>query len=126
MTLSRLASAAFLSILVASPIAAQTAPAVVTIGVDSYKFMPNPIHLKAGQQVTLTFVNQGSHGHDFTAPEFFSKSAILAGAAPKGQIELAGHETKSITLTPVRGIYPAKCSHFLHASMGMTTQVIVE
>ena len=123
MSFSPLASAAFLSILVASPAAAQ--PQAVTIGVFSFGFSPRPIHLRAGQPVTITFVNQSSHGHDFTAREFFAASAISAGAAPGGKIPLAGNQTKSITLTPRAGTYPAHCSHFLHSSMGMTDQIIV-
>jgi len=122
MSFLRLASAVFLSTLAA---AAQAAPPVVTIGVSSYKFAPNPIHLKAGQPVTLTFVNQGGHGHDFTAKEFFAASAVSAGAAPGGKIELEGNQTKSITLTPRAGTYPAHCSHFLHSSWGMTDQIVV-
>ena len=122
MSFLRLASAVFLSTLAAG---AQAAPPVVTIGVSSYKFAPNPIHLKAGQPVTLTFVNQGGHGHDFTAKEFFAASAVSAGAAPGGKIELEGNQTKSITLTPRAGTYPAHCSHFLHSSWGMTDQIVV-
>ena len=123
MSFSPLASAAFLSILVASPAAAQ--PQAVTIGVFSFGFSPRPIHLRAGQPVTITFVNQSSHGHDFTAREFFAASAISAGAPPGGKIPLAGNQTKSITLTPRAGTYPAHCSHFLHSSMGMTDQIVV-
>jgi plastocyanin len=130
MTFSRRVAAAFLPVLTAIPlatipIAAQASPPAVTIGVDSYKFTPNPILLKAGQPVTLTFVNQGGHGHDFTAKEFFAASTVSAGAAPGGKIELAGNETKSITLTPRAGTYPAHCSHFLHSSWGMTAQIVV-
>ena len=123
MSFSRLASAAFLSVLAASPAAAQ--PQAITISVFSFGFTPKPIHLRAGQPVTLTFVNQSSHGHDFTAPEFFAASAVSAGAAPGGKIPLAGNQTKSITLTPRSGTYPAHCSHFLHSSMGMTDQIVV-
>jgi len=123
MSFSRLASAAFLSVLAASPAAAQ--PQAITISVFSFGFTPKPIHLRAGQPVTLTFVNQSSHGHDFTAPEFFAASAVSAGAAPGGRIPLAGNQTKSITLTPRAGTYPAHCSHFLHSSMGMTDQIVV-
>jgi plastocyanin len=123
MSFSRLASAAFLSVLAASPAAAQ--PQAITISVFSFGFTPKPIHLRAGQPVTLTFVNQSSHGHDFTAPEFFAASAVSAGAAPGGKIPLAGNQTKSITLTPRTGTYPAHCSHFLHSSMGMTDQIVV-
>jgi plastocyanin len=125
MSLSRLAAVAALSILVGTPAAAQPAPQSVTIAVFSFGFTPKPIHLRAGQPVTLTFVNQSGHGHDFTAPEFFASSAIGSGAAPGGRIPLAGGQTKSITLTPRAGTYPAHCSHFLHSSFGMTTTVIV-
>jgi len=126
MSTSRLGAAAFLAIVTASiPLAARASPQAVTIAVDSYKFAPNPILLKAGQPVTLTFVNKGGHGHDFTAKEFFAASSIASGAAPGGKIELGGNETKSITLSPRAGTYPAHCSHFLHSSWGMTAQIVV-
>jgi plastocyanin len=41
-------------------------------------------------------------------------------------IDLRGHETKSITLTPARGTYQAHCSHFLHKQMGMTDTIVVD
>ena len=126
MSFSRLATAAALSIFVLTPVVAQPAPAAVTIAVASYSFSPSPIHLKAGQPVTLTFANKSGHGHDFTATEFFAASKITAGAAPGGKIELGANETKSITLVPRAGTYPAHCSHFLHASFGMTTTVVVD
>ena len=120
-----LAAAATLSFLILAPAAAQ-GPAQLTVAVASFSFGPKPIHLKAGQPVTLTFVNNAGTSHDFTAKEFFAASTIGAGAAPGGKIDLAGHETKSITLTPRAGSYPAHCSHFLHASMGMTDTIIVD
>ena len=118
-----LAAAAALSLLFAAPVTAQ--PAGVTVNVASYSFTPKPIALAAGRPVTLTFVNQSGSGHDFTAKEFFAASTITGGAAPGGRIELAGHETKSITLVPRAGTYQAHCSHFLHASMGMTDTIVV-
>src|SRR5579864_369362 len=116
-----LASAAALSFFLAPPVIAQ--PAQVAVQVWSFGFAPRPLHLAAGRPVTLTFINQSGGGHDFTAREFFAASAISAGAAPGGKIALAGHETKNITLTPRAGTYEAHCTHFLHASMGMTEQI---
>ena len=110
MSLSRLAAVAALSIFGVSPAAGQPA-APVTVTVWSYGFAPNPIHLAAGRPVTLVFVNRSGSGHDFTAGAFFAASSISAGAAPGGEIELKGHETKSITLVPRAGTYPAHCSH---------------
>jgi len=118
-----LASAAALAFFLAQPVLAQ--PAQIAVQVWSFGFAPRPLHLAAGKPVTLTFINQSGGGHDFTAREFFAASTISAGAAPGGKIALAGHETKSITLIPRAGSYQAHCSHFLHASMGMEDQIIV-
>jgi len=119
---SRLA-AAFISVSLLSPAAAQ--PAAQTIYLSNFKFSPVPIHLAAGRPVTLTFVNNSGSGHDFTAKRFFASSRILAGAAPGGELEFAGNQTRTITLIPQRGTYEAHCSHFLHKQMGMSDQIIV-
>ena len=119
----RVAAAAALSLALAAPAPAQ--PAAQTILVASFSFGPKPIRLAAGQPVTLIFVNRSGSGHDFTAKEFFASSRIIAGAAPGGEIELRGGQTRSITLVPARGTYKAHCSHFLHSAMGMTDQIIV-
>src|SRR3954468_3258383 len=98
----RLAAAAA-TLMIAAPAAAQ--PAALTIDVQSFSFAPTPIHLRAGQQVTLNFVNRSGSGHDFTAKKFFASSRIVAGAAPEGEIELTAHQTRSITLVPRAGSY---------------------
>lgn len=100
-------------------------PAALTIDVDSFSFGPKPIHLVAGQPVTLSFVNHSGSGHDFTAKEFFAASSVSSGDVRGGKVDLAPHATVTITLVPRAGTYPAHCSHFLHASMGMTDQIIV-
>ena len=120
---SRLAAAAALTLLFAIPTSAQTGGQ--TIDVVSFSFAPKPIRLAAGKPVTLTFVNRSGSGHDFTAKEFFAASTITAGAAPNGEIELASHETKRVTLIPKAGTYKAHCSHFLHPSFGMVDDIIV-
>jgi plastocyanin len=127
MTFSRLAALAALSLLLGAPAAGQPAqPAQLGIQLSNFSIAPKPIQLAAGKPVTLTFENRAGSGHDFTAKEFFAASTITAGAAPGGKIELAGHETKSITLVPRAGTYDAHCSHFLHASMGRTDQIVVQ
>ena len=118
-----LAAAAALFLVVAAPGTAE--PARVTVEVWSFGFGPRPLHLSAGKPVTLIFVNRSGGGHDFTAREFFAASTITAGAAAGGKIVLAGHETKSVTLVPRAGTFEAHCSHFLHSSMGMTDQIVV-
>lgn len=123
MTASRLAAIAALSLLCFAPAAAQ--PAAVTVTMQNFSFSPRPIHLKAGQPVTLTFVNRSRGGHDFTAKAFFAGSRILAGAAPGGEIELRGGETRSVTLIPRAGTYKAHCGHFMHKAFGMTDTILV-
>jgi plastocyanin len=126
MSFSRLAAVAALAILGISPAAAQPTPSQqVTILVYSFGYAPRPIHLAAGRPVTLTFVNRSGSSHDFTAPAFFAASTVRAGAAPGGEIELAGHQTKSITLIPRAGTYRARCTHFMHSMFGMKDQIIV-
>ena len=119
----RAATAAW-ALLAAAP--ALTQPAQLVVQVWSFGFGPRPIHLAAGRPVTLTFVNQSGSGHDFTAPGFFKRARILSGAAPEGEIELAPHQTRTITLAPAAGTYQAHCSHFLHKQMGMSDTIVVD
>lgn len=125
MIASRLAVTVALCLAALPPAIAQAPTSTQTINVANYSFMPKPIQLAAGRPVTLTFVNKSGGGHNFIAKAFFANSTITAGAAPEGKVELGGHETKSITLIPRAGNYEAHCSHFLHASMGMTDQIVV-
>ena len=108
----------------AAPLAAQ--PAAQTVDVMSFSYQPKPIHLRAGQPVTLTFVNRSGSGHDFTAPAFFAAARIVAGAAPSGEIDLRGGEAKRITLVPRAGTYQAHCSHFMHTQLGMRNTIVVD
>ena len=124
MLASRFAAAAALSL--ASIVPAVAAAPGVTVDVQSFYFAPKPIHLRAGEPVTLTFVNRSGSSHDFTAHAFFASSRITAGDAREGEIDLKGHETKSVTLTPRAGTYRAHCSHFMHKQLGMTETIMVD
>ena len=125
MSVSELPVALVLALALLAPVSAEAPATVTIINVSNYRFTPKPIQLAGGRPITITFVNQAGGGHDFTAKEFFAASTIMAGAAPDGKISLAPHETKSITLAPRAGTYEAHCSHFLHASMGMTDEIVV-
>jgi plastocyanin len=123
MLVPRLAAIAALSLVSVTPAAAE--PAAVTVYVWSYDFAPRPINLRAGQPVSLTFVNRSGSSHDFTAHSFFANSRITAGEAHEGEIELKGHETKTVTLIPRAGTYHAHCSHFMHKQLGMSDTIVV-
>jgi plastocyanin len=124
MSPTRTAAVAALTLMIGAP--AQAQPASQTILVWSYGFSPQPLHLTAGQPVTLTFVNRSGSGHDFTAKTFFATSRIIGGDAGEGEVELGPRETKSVTLIPRAGVYHAHCSHFFHKQMGMSDEIIVD
>jgi uncharacterized cupredoxin-like copper-binding protein len=111
-----------------APTSAQN-PQKMVITLANFSFTPSAILLKAGQPVTLHFLNHGSGGHDFTAPEFFKAanmdSATRAKLGKKGKIDLSAGQSADITLTPKAGTYKAKCGHFLHAGLGMTGTITV-
>jgi plastocyanin len=113
---------------VAAPTSAQNA-ARIEIQLANFKFTPADIKLAAGQPVTLHFVNKGSGGHDFTAPEFFKAATMDAATrtklGKKGRIDLSAGESADVTLTPKAGAYKVKCGHFLHAGFGMTGTITV-
>ena len=124
MNISRFAAAAALSLALGTAAPAQ--PAAQTILVWSYGFSPQPIHLRAGQPVTLTFVNRSGSSHDFAAHSFFANSRILSGDAREGEIDLRGGETKTVRLIPRAGTYGVHCSHFFHKQLGMSDTIIVD
>ena len=119
----RIAAAAALSL--ASSPSAQAQPAQLRIDLTNFSYAPQPIHLAAGRPVTLTLVNRSSGGHDFTARKFFASSKIIAGAAPRGRIEVPERAVRTITLVPRAGRYNVHCSHFLHKQFGMQTVIVV-
>jgi uncharacterized cupredoxin-like copper-binding protein len=124
MTAPRISAAAAFVLVLAAPAQADAVP-TVTIDLDSFSLTPSPIRLAAGQRVRLVFVNRSGSGHDFTAREFFRSSRILQGAVPGGEVELRGHQTAAVQLIPTRGRYKVHCSHFGHALLGMSSQILV-
>ncbi|UAK23192.1 cupredoxin domain-containing protein [Sphingomonas nostoxanthinifaciens] len=102
----------------------------VDVDLSSFRFRPAILHLKHGQAYTIVFHNSADGGHDFVAKDFFAH-AMLAPAARRtvsdGEVELHGGESATISLiAPPSGTYEAHCSHFMHKTMGMTGEIIVE
>ncbi len=111
------------------PASAATSTSRLEITLANFSFTPSAITLEAGQPVTLHFINAGSGGHDFTAPQFFKVATMDAATrtklGPKGKVSLESGASMDVTLTPKAGRYKAKCSHFLHAGFGMTGTITV-
>lgn len=101
-------------------------PETVEVQLSSFAFAPNAIRLHAGRPVTLHLVNAGSGGHNFSAPEFFAAASGVSSAVTHGTIEVPGHQSVDVTLTPAAGSYHLKCTHTLHSSFGMHGEIVVE
>lgn len=105
---------------------AQDAPQRVEVQLSSFDFTPSTIRLTAGRPVVLHLVNGGSGGHNFAAPEFFAAARGVSGPVRRGRVEVSGHQSADITLTPARGTYRLRCTHTLHSAFGMTGEIVVE
>ena len=110
---------------------AQGAPAqTIEITLSNFKFTPKTLSLHHGQAYRLHFVNDSSGGHDFDAPAFFADADIDpadAAAIHEGKVEVAKGQTRDVLLTPRKaGAYEVKCSHMMHATMGMRGDITVD
>lgn len=104
-------------------------PQPIEIVLSNFKFAPKELHLRQGQSYRLHFVNDGSGGHNFSAPDFFAGAQIDpadAAAISKGGVELAKGETRDVRLKPAAGTYKVKCTHFMHPAFGMKGKIIVD
>ena len=124
----RLPTLAATAVVLAASASAQSpvAAPVHTISLYSYGYTPNPIRLRAGQPVTLQFVNRSGSGHDFTSERFFRSARLIAGAPAGGEIDLKSGGSASVTLVPARGTYRVHCGHFFHKQLGMRGTIIVQ
>lgn len=123
----RLIWLAMMAIAMVSPGAAQE-PAKVDIVLADFSFTPRTVRLQAGQKTILHIVNQGSGGHNFAAPEFFSAANIDPASAAlirKGKVEVKKGAAVDVSLTPKTGRYKLKCTHFLHSGFGMKGEIVV-
>lgn len=114
----------------AAPPADWSKAETVQIDLKNFAFSPASLHLKRGVAYRLHFVNQTSGGHDFTAKDFFAAATLnpaTAGAVSNGTVKLSGAQSVDIDLVaPEVGHFEAHCSHLMHATLGMTGEVVVE
>ena len=115
-----------LAVLLALPTAAAAQPRTVEVRLSSFDFTPSTIHLRAGEPVVLHLVNSGGGGHNFAAPQFFAAARGISGPVRDGRVEVGGHHSVDISLTPARGDYRLRCTHTLHTTFGMTGRIVVE
>jgi uncharacterized cupredoxin-like copper-binding protein len=102
------------------------APQTVEVRLSSFAFEPRTIALTAGRPIILHLVNSGGGGHNFSAPQFFAASTGVTGPVSEGVVEVPGHQSVDIRLTPSRGSYRLRCTHTMHTAFGMTGTITVE
>ncbi len=111
---------------------AQSPSDVVRIDVtlSNFRFDPSEIEIVHGRQYALHFVNANGGNHDFAARKFFAAAAMTSDQrrlVEGGEIELKGHEEKTIVLiAPEPGTYEFHCGHFMHSTLGMTGRIQIQ
>lgn len=102
----------------------------VEIALDSYAFTPKTLHLKRGVPYRLHFVNKADKGHNYDAPGFFEALTVAPDDRDKvaeGKLEVdkgASADVRAMATTP--GKYKVQCSHFMHTTLGMTGEAVIE
>jgi uncharacterized cupredoxin-like copper-binding protein len=106
---------------------ASAQPRRIDVRLSNFKFTPATIMLTHGQPYVLHLSSSG--GHSFAAKEFFAAATMPVADRAKvkgGKADLEGGDSVDIHFTaPKPGSYPIKCTHFLHASFGMTGKIVV-
>ena len=115
-----------LALLAPLPAFAQDAPRTVEVQLANFSFTPRAITLAAGRPVILHLVNTAGGGHNFSAPQFFAAATNVSGPVNEGSVEVRGHQSVDITLTPSRGTYRLRCTHTMHSTFGMHGTITVE
>ena len=130
MLLSAIVVAAAAAALAAPTPAQEAAMPTVEITLSNFKFTPKTLSLHHGQAYRLHFVNDSSSGHDFDAPEFFADADIDpadAAAIHEGKVEVGKGQSRDVRLTPRKaGTYEVKCTHVMHATLGMRGDITVD
>ena len=102
----------------------------VEVDLTNFAFNPSRLELKAGAPYRLHFVNKTSGGHDFTARTFFAEAVIDPEdqlAVKDGMIMLAGNQSADVRLiAPKAGQFEVRCTHLMHATLGMKGEVVVQ
>jgi uncharacterized cupredoxin-like copper-binding protein len=108
------------------PAFAQDAPRTVEVQLSNFSFTPRAIALTAGRPVILHLVNSAGGGHNFSAPQFFAAATGVSGAVHDGTVDVPGHQSVDIRVTPSRGTYRLRCTHTMHTAFGMSGTITVQ
>jgi plastocyanin len=100
--------------------AAAGAQQVTVKGLDTLKFDPESINVRAGQPVQVTFQNDGAIIHDFTIE-------ASQGVSSQVQVIAQGKGSGTTTFTIAQpGTYRFICAQPGHAAGGMTGTIVAQ
>lgn len=105
----------------------------VDVKLTEFSFTPSELHFRQNQLYRLHLQDGGSSGHSFSAPKFFASASLRDDANSTklrtggGTIELKAGEEVDLYFEPkLAGTYPLECTHPLHATFGMTGNIVVQ
>lgn len=88
----------------------------VELKMSEFSFSPKEVHVKSGQPVTITLVNQGADAHNL----------VIDALGVKSQDVQAGQQGQ-VTFTPnQKGSFKMYCSMPGHEASGMSATLVVE
>jgi hypothetical protein len=122
------------ALILAAPASAQREPEwraapEADILLSAFAYEPRTIRLRAGQAVTLHFVNNSRTTLGFSAPAFFRAARIRgrdSAALRGGNVRLAPGERRTVALVPAPGRYRARSGNLAHRLRGMSALILVE
>ncbi len=118
------------AMLFAIAVPGRAAPTVPEIRVNAaeFKYTPNKIILKVGQQVKVTLINKGVVEHDLHSEALdFGIPAGMSGMSGMEHETLAPGKTASATLTPrKKGTFEFTCTIPGHKDAGMKGSFVVQ
>ncbi|HEX2185036.1 MAG TPA: plastocyanin/azurin family copper-binding protein, partial [Chloroflexota bacterium] len=93
-------------------------PSITVIGLDTMKFSPETITVKAGEPIKIVFKNGGFIPHDLIT-ENGDRNARLANIG-------GGRQASGTFLAAEPGTYPFVCIQPGHKEAGMVGKIVVE
>lgn len=94
-----------------------------------FAYEPKVIRLRAGEPVTLRFVNNSRSTLSFSAPAFFRAARIRLGdrrELSESDYRLAPGQWLSVALVPAPGRYRVRSRNVAHRILGMSAIILVE
>jgi uncharacterized cupredoxin-like copper-binding protein len=107
----------------------------IDVGLSSFAFTPQNLTLTRNQPYKLHLANSSDDTHTFSSDTLFSAVAVQklvrgtgeSTSIPADGVSLAPHEQADLYIVPVNaGTYRIYCDEFMHDTMGMHGDVVIQ